>query len=482
MNALLVTALMPFLGGEGTVPPPPPAPLLFIRFVAPDGSFVTVRPGAPDAKTFPSPSIAGFRPGYAYRVLLGKLPELPADVTLAPSIEVLSTLHIPPGIRAEDYPATVQFTIDDLRRVAAGGLITKVVYLEDPMQAPAVQSTPITPVEFDVYRGHDPLCEARCRGRPMAIVRLGARDVPADELAAFAISGTVLATGEANMPPPAAPPTLPRPFWQWFDPILGPKKPLEEILPDGGDIDLRIGIGPDGKMGNLNVTDTGAEYRYGLSPRRTTISNRVCLFSPRFAVLRAELQPLATDLIVAPTIVDMAEGQAQLINRVVNDTIYNVVAPRGLVTKLGLREIRSRVGVASVDQFTGISVIGTVEGVAIHASVIEPVTATQLTCCCKPCEPLCLTKSADLKAPNIGDIVTFTIRYENVGTRPMRDIVIADNLASRFDYIPGSSQADRPVAFTIQTNEVWSTILRWEVKGDLMPGQSGTVKFQARVR
>jgi hypothetical protein len=64
----------------------------------------------------------------------------------------------------------------------------------------------------------------------------------------------------------------------------------------------------------------------------------------------------------------------------------------------------------------------------------------------------------------------------------MRDIVIADNLASRFDYIPGSAQADRPVAFTIQTNEVWSAILRWEVKGDLMPGQSGTVRFQARVR
>jgi uncharacterized repeat protein (TIGR01451 family) len=484
MNALLMTALMPMLASEGTMPPPPPSPLLFVRFVAPDGTQVTVRPGAPDARQFPTPAVAGFRLGYGYRVLLSHLPEMPADATLCPSLEIISTLHIPPGLRAEDFPATVQFTIDDIRLAAAGGLVTKVIYLEDPMQAPAVNSTPVTPVEFDVFRGHDPLEEARALGRPMAIVRLGGRDVPLPELAAVAIQNTVLAMGDKGFGPPAAPPTLPRPLFQWFDPILGPKKPLEEILPDGGDIGPRIGMSPEGTLGNVNMTDTAAEFRYGLAPKRISISNRVCLFSPRFAVLRAEIQPISTDLIIAPAKAETAIGQLQLVNRVVNDTIMNAIAPRGLHSKLGVRGIQSRQGVASLDKVIGVMATGTVEGVAVTTGTVEVETAVQLSCCfrSKPAEPLCLTKYADPKAPNVGDVVTFMLHYENVGAKPIHEIVIVDSLATRFEYIPGSNQSDRPVAFTIETTSNWSTVLRWAVPGDLMPGQGGTLKFQARVR
>jgi hypothetical protein len=226
MNTLFLTALLPFGCGEGTMPPPPPAPLLFVRVVAPEGARVTFRPGTPEARTFSTPAVAGFRPGYGYRIQITGLPEQP-DRVLNPSFAVLSTLHIPPGIKAEDFPATVVFSEDDMRRAANGGMVTKVVFLEDPFQAPAVRSTPTQPVEFDMMPGHDPLEEARLRGRPMMIVRLGERQVPPDELLAVGIPGTVLCMGDAGLPPPAAPPTLPAPCWQWFDPILGPKTPLE---------------------------------------------------------------------------------------------------------------------------------------------------------------------------------------------------------------------------------------------------------------
>lgn len=36
--------------------------------------------------------------------------------------------------------------------------------------------------------------------------------------------------------------------------------------------------------------------------------------------------------------------------------------------------------------------------------------------------------------------------------------------------------------FTIQANEAYSAVLRWEVKGEVLPGQSGLIRFQARVR
>ena len=93
-----------------------------------------------------------------------------------------------------------------------------------------------------------------------------------------------------------------------------------------------------------------------------------------------------------------------------------------------------------------------------------------------------VTKFVDPKAPNVGDIVTVVLKYENYGAKPIRDIVLADSLASRLEYVPGSAQADRPVVFTVQANESQSALLRWEVKGELLPGQSGLVRFQARVR
>jgi uncharacterized repeat protein (TIGR01451 family) len=95
---------------------------------------------------------------------------------------------------------------------------------------------------------------------------------------------------------------------------------------------------------------------------------------------------------------------------------------------------------------------------------------------------LVLTKYAQPKAPKPGEVVTFQLRYENYGSRPIRDVVIADSLSSRLEYIPGSAQSDRPVVFTLQPNEVYSVVLRWEVKGELLPGQSGLIRFQARVR
>src|SRR5205085_6431245 len=126
-------------------------------------------------------------------------------------------------------------------------------------------------------------------------------------------------------------------LWQWFDPILGPKKPLEEILPDGGDVGPRVGIDPEGKLAGLDPTDTAAEYRYGNSPRRVTISNRVCLFSPRFAALRQEAQPAGEAAAVPVAGTQTALAQAVLFGRERTDRTWNSTAPRGYVSKLGVR-------------------------------------------------------------------------------------------------------------------------------------------------
>jgi hypothetical protein len=35
---------------------------------------------------------------------------------------------------------------------------------------------------------------------------------------------------------------------------------------------------------------------------------------------------------------------------------------------------------------------------------------------------------------------------------------------------------------TVEPNEAGSVIVRWQISGKLLPGQSGVVSFQARIR
>ena len=82
----------------------------------------------------------------------------------------------------------------------------------------------------------------------------------------------------------------------------------------------------------------------------------------------------------------------------------------------------------------------------------------------------------------VGDVVTFYLKYSNNGGKPIDDVAVSDSLTGRLEYVPGSAQASRNVVFTTQVNEAGSMILRWEVTGELMPGQHGYIRFQARVR
>jgi len=78
--------------------------------------------------------------------------------------------------------------------------------------------------------------------------------------------------------------------------------------------------------------------------------------------------------------------------------------------------------------------------------------------------------------------VTFYLKYTNHGGKPISDVALSDSLTGRLEYVPGSARSDRNAVFTIQENEAGSVILRWEVTGKLLPGQSGVVSFQAKVR
>jgi uncharacterized repeat protein (TIGR01451 family) len=391
-------------------------------------------------------------------------------------------LFLPATVRASEFPAVIRVTEDDLNLIAAGGMVNKIVYLEDPDTAIPEESKPDQPIERTALRGDDAMALARSRGRIVAVWRLGSRTLTEQELIAESVSGVVQIRGE-ELGPPSKPPMLPAHTFQLFDPIAGPKIPHEELVQDGGDVGPRLGIGPGGKIGNLDTTDVGAEFRYGKDLRRSATSNRICLFAPRFPIIREEITPAGFDGMVSAFGAISTSGVVAHRTRQPVDAMHENIPPMATIGKLSVHKTEMREGTRALDLFVGAPLLlGRIDGTNVKAVVLEPVTLTQYKDHCKSNEPLVVVKSADPKDAHPGDIVTITLRFINYGNRPARELALSDNLSPRLEYVPGSSKGDRPTIFTMQNNEAGSSILRWEIVGEIPPGQSGVVQFQVKVR
>jgi uncharacterized repeat protein (TIGR01451 family) len=81
-----------------------------------------------------------------------------------------------------------------------------------------------------------------------------------------------------------------------------------------------------------------------------------------------------------------------------------------------------------------------------------------------------------------GEEVEFTLRFDNVGDQVMGNVTIADNLSTRLEYVPNSAQSSVDANFSTAPNEGGSTILRWEIKDPVKPGQGGVLRFRTIVR
>ncbi|MCH2200354.1 MAG: hypothetical protein MK102_00170 [Fuerstiella sp.] len=144
-----------------------------VRIQVPGGAEVSVYsgPGEP-AAIATSPARVAVNPGHTYRLRLAHMPEFP-DAELYPSIEILDRLH-PPAGKEHKYPVPVPFSRDDIRLALAGRLVTRVIYLEQPQLAQ--QLDPLNrEIPQTVLPSENVLQEADRLGRPMIIIRLGAR-------------------------------------------------------------------------------------------------------------------------------------------------------------------------------------------------------------------------------------------------------------------------------------------------------------------
>ena len=144
-----------------------------VTIMAPDG----VRVGAAEddaSSDSHSPALFGLQIGKAYRFRLSHV-GLYAGVELYPSIELIDRVFPPAGMETR-FAIPIEFSDEELRAASRGQYIVRVVYVEDPDFA-----LPLAEIGYsgqrviDVAEDQDPLAVADAYGRPVAVIRIGAK-------------------------------------------------------------------------------------------------------------------------------------------------------------------------------------------------------------------------------------------------------------------------------------------------------------------
>jgi len=115
--------------------------------------------------------------GQVYRLRITNIPRA-EGLEVFPTLEVINRLYTPPD-RRQQFAVPVHLTEEDLKLALAGKFVTRVIYLEDPQNALPTPENLQDQNWFEAPPGQDPLAVADALGRPMAILRMGAR-LPSD--------------------------------------------------------------------------------------------------------------------------------------------------------------------------------------------------------------------------------------------------------------------------------------------------------------
>ena len=302
----------------------------------------------------------------------------------------------------------------------------------------------------------------------------------------------------------------------------------QEYLFDGGDLEPALVVRKDATVAGLNPTDTIAYYETYDGKLCVTPTNRVPIYAPRFGAVRQVTgsvlteQALATERILAPV------SPSRFDDKNLVSSMTQPVAPQGEESVSLIDAFRDRnlgipmaqvlpphrmsdaiVPFEAIDFFrTGILkhedipvlgqylqnakawespesvevlIDGQAAAIAIDVKRAQDVHVYELPpgkCSLRIC------KAASHMIANSGDQITFTIRFDNISTQPVEKLVILDSLTPRLEYIQESQQSSVAPApeFSSEPNEVGSTVLKWEFKSSLKPGEGGVLHFRCLVR
>lgn len=483
--------------------------------------------------------------GQSYRLKLSQMPEFPG-VELYPSIELLDRLH-PPAGHADKFSMPVTFTIDELDAAISGRMVTKVVYLEQPQLAMPYELSGDVAVRTVQPRANL-IEEADKSGRPLAIIRLGGRVPAAHEThGAFFGNGAPVLTSSAKKTSPDAiqqavsfSEAEPRVqlashnetgFKQNRYGLMAASPSLAEQFPDeylfdGGDRELPVHYDGDIMIG-VESEDTVAEFRDHKGDRKVKASNRVAIYSPRFAAVR--------------TFTGLSEGfniqrPISNVDQVQGAGLRQKVAGKTGVQRDRVQGVRMRSRASSIFSQTTRKDVSAAKAITQHVKLmnlfedvqflhdgqmrqsemaqlhrgmnaaatwsrdLNPIIIASLTASQevyanfkvaelvgideghKKPGRLRLVKLADKEVAKPGDVITFTIRFDNLGDRELRNVRLIDNLTPRLVYVEDSATSELPGSINVDDNGEGSHILRFELDNPLAGNTGGVITFQAKLR
>jgi uncharacterized repeat protein (TIGR01451 family) len=334
---------------------------------------------------------------------------------------------------------------------------------------------------------------------------------------------------QVAMGPPGMEQGIPLPYapaGPWAPPGMSQPWPSDEYLADGGDQPPDARAMPDREVKGLNFEDTVAHY--DTLDGRTLVepSNRVYVYSPRFRAVRQVVsvqqneqsdrtndlqQPTAlagNQRVLAPNMskqhiqpqrqvsqappitYQMREGDGAVSSAVGLRRFHNAFQAyedlsairRGVMVESEMGFLAEGVNAALTwTNQQAVQVILDNQVAAVETNVDK--VAVLYSVKEKPSMPkLRVIKVASTQFAQPGETVDFTIRFDNVGNEMIGNVTILDNLTTRLEYIPDSSQSSVPTEFVAQPNEIGSEVLRWNVTTPIKPGDGGVVRFQCRVR
>ena len=114
-----------------------------------------------------------------------------------------------------------------------------------------------------------------------------------------------------------------------------------------------------------------------------------------------------------------------------------------------------------------------IDGAAVYFQVEDKQSRTS---------QLRLIKVASKESAQPGEIIEFTLRFDNVGNQLIGNVTILDDLMGRLEFLPGTAVASLASGFSSQINVGGSLTLRFEITDPLSPGDFGVIRFQCRVR
>lgn len=299
----------------------------------------------------------------------------------------------------------------------------------------------------------------------------------------------------------------------------------DEFLCDGGDSNLPITYDRTFRYG-LEPEDTVGEWSDPAGGHHVTPSNKVCVYAPRFGEVRtinAAVGETKVDRLISANEVRHGAG---LDARTYLETEVQKTKPDATRVRSRASGLETDNAVSGFEQATGIALNlkdtpPFVDSAFLHrgelargqeaflakqvqAAVVwtrteypviaaMDVSAQEIRTEFRPSEivgledmnkpgRLRVVKLADKAAATQGEVITFTIRYDNLGDKPVHNVRIIDNLTPRLELVEGSGTSDRPGRLDLEPNGEGSFVLTFVIDEPLLGKSGGVVTFKATVK